>query len=1445
MRRSLLLTAMACLVLTMSASAANGLNYTYYEGNWSTMPDFSSINAAKGGATSNLDLGIRGRDTYFSILWQGYIVVPADGTYTFELTSDDGSKMYLGNYNNSSTAFINNDGLHGSKTLTASRYLYKGVFPIAISYFQGSGVNLMELYWSSTSGISRQKVPDNSFLTNYNTTVNNFSGLNYSYVEGSFNALPDFFSQSKAKTGNSSNIDLGVRKQNTLYAMLWEGYITVPTDAIYTFETNSDDGSKVYLGIYNNGLSPLVNNDGNHGLQVRKGSIFLTAGVYPIAVSYYQNTGDGIMELYWSSNMGLARQQVPDNAFKSTATAGKSSGSSGNISYKYFEGSFTSLPDLSAVTPKESGTSSNFDLGVRSRNEQYAMMWQANITVPTTGTYTFETVSDDGSKLYLGNYGSTVTPLINNDGPHGVQSRSASQYLNAGSYTLTVQYFQGTGDQSLEVYWSSTTGIARQRIPDDALTAYTGTNVAVGTTTNPTPPSNPAPPPLPPTPDLSTGANESGGLTGGTNYYFSSSTGDDSRTAAQAQNQSTPWRSLDKLNALIPYLGANDAVLLKRGDVFTGSITIKRTSNQYSGIIISSYGTGNKPVINGFATLGSWVNSGNGIWSSYYNYTGSRINMVTMNGTAKEMGRYPNADAAVKGYLTYDSHTFDGGSWTGSITDNEYSNKSSVNWTGGELALRKKRWVVDQCPITYQSGNTFYYKSTSFYPGIDGFGYFIQNHPKTLDQLGEWYFDPNSKYLQMYFGSSNPSNYEIKESVVDVLINILGQGNITIDNLTLQGANSKAISVGSSGNIKISNCNVLYSGVNAIDVNYTNALTIENSLVSDTHNDALYLGPSVNNSVVRNNKVVNTGIYAGMGANSDNARTAIIIAGTTNSVEYNEVYNTGYNGIKFHGNNITVKNNLVNMFNFNSDDGGGIYTYDGGMYGRKILNNVVVNGPGASDGTNSYLDYAANGIDLDDLSNDVEITGNSVANCNGRGLCNHNSHELVINGNTVYNCDMSQVEFDHDLLGPNDPIRNVNMTNNIFVAKTVEQPVLIVRTKNNDVAQMGGMDNNIYARPIDDNQTFSTFTYFNTPSVIPKTFDLAHWKSSFGYDARSGKSPVRLSPYTVNSASGNLYTTNSTFDAGIRNVLTPTSDRTSLQFDNSVLDGGALKVSFTGNAGAQYQAIWFWDAVTVPTLLPNRTYRVKFTVKGNVDNNTDFFGTLISAYGTGKTDAKLFKISNNRSEVELFFTPTTALVSPYFQIHEPLSTECPTFWIDNMNIQEVYSISYTNPDDYLRFEYNGTTSSKSIGLDGTYVDMKNNTYNNSITLAPYTAAVLVRKGSSLVQETQKILSEGTTAARMITTAEEAATTDNLVSSSELKLTPNPAVDRIQLNLKTVQGAGNATLKIFSASGTVVNNRQLIVSGQPVTVDVSALAKGVYTVQIVYGGRTISKKFVKM
>jgi large repetitive protein len=97
-------------VITVT-TGANGLKYTYYEGDWNVLPDFDTLTAIKSGAVANVDLSVRNVNDFFGIKWEGYINIKTAGTYTFELASDDGSKLYFNTfYSPTATALVNNSG---------------------------------------------------------------------------------------------------------------------------------------------------------------------------------------------------------------------------------------------------------------------------------------------------------------------------------------------------------------------------------------------------------------------------------------------------------------------------------------------------------------------------------------------------------------------------------------------------------------------------------------------------------------------------------------------------------------------------------------------------------------------------------------------------------------------------------------------------------------------------------------------------------------------------------------------------------------------------------------------------------------------------------------------------------------------------------------------------------------------------------------------------------------------------------------------------------------------------------------------------------------------------------------------------------------------------------------------------------------------------------------
>ncbi|NLE75253.1 MAG: hypothetical protein GX605_00695, partial [Chloroflexi bacterium] len=89
------------------------------------------------------------------------------------------------------------------------------------------------------------------------------------------------------------------------FSIEWRGKVEAPVAGNYTFGTNSDDGSYVYID-----GQLVVDNGGSHGAQYRDGSITLAEGYHDIVVQYFQQTGSRQMELWWTPP-GAAREIVP------------------------------------------------------------------------------------------------------------------------------------------------------------------------------------------------------------------------------------------------------------------------------------------------------------------------------------------------------------------------------------------------------------------------------------------------------------------------------------------------------------------------------------------------------------------------------------------------------------------------------------------------------------------------------------------------------------------------------------------------------------------------------------------------------------------------------------------------------------------------------------------------------------------------------------------------------------------------------------------------------------------------------------------------------------------------------------------------------------------------------------------------------------------------------
>jgi len=118
-----------------------GIRYSYYEGDWDSLPDFNKINAVKNGLLAEINFSPRRQVERFGFLFQGFIKIETAGVYRFSTESDDGSRLYIAD-----KLVVDNDGLHGIIERSGIIALSAGYHPVRIDFFEKTGGDDLKVY---------------------------------------------------------------------------------------------------------------------------------------------------------------------------------------------------------------------------------------------------------------------------------------------------------------------------------------------------------------------------------------------------------------------------------------------------------------------------------------------------------------------------------------------------------------------------------------------------------------------------------------------------------------------------------------------------------------------------------------------------------------------------------------------------------------------------------------------------------------------------------------------------------------------------------------------------------------------------------------------------------------------------------------------------------------------------------------------------------------------------------------------------------------------------------------------------------------------------------------------------------------------------------------------------------------------------------------------------
>jgi mono/diheme cytochrome c family protein len=163
----------------------------------------------------------------------------------------------------------------------------------------------LNLEEGEATAIAMYLLRDQANPANTATPPQRIQGVSYQYFQAQFGDSPNFDNLRVNASGFVDRFTTTARKRNNNYGFRYTGFIRIAVNGAYTFFTDSDDGSRLYIGD-----KLVVQNDGMHGAQERSGAIQLTAGEHPIMVTYFNGGGGGELKVSYQGP-GLSKQEIP------------------------------------------------------------------------------------------------------------------------------------------------------------------------------------------------------------------------------------------------------------------------------------------------------------------------------------------------------------------------------------------------------------------------------------------------------------------------------------------------------------------------------------------------------------------------------------------------------------------------------------------------------------------------------------------------------------------------------------------------------------------------------------------------------------------------------------------------------------------------------------------------------------------------------------------------------------------------------------------------------------------------------------------------------------------------------------------------------------------------------------------------------------------------------
>jgi len=334
-------------------------------------------------------------------------------------------------------------------------------------------------------------------------------------------------------------------------------------------------------------------------------------------------------------------------------------------------------------------------------------------------------------------------------------------------------------------------------------------------------------------------------------HFVSSSEGADDNTGLSA---SAPWKTLDKVNTAP--LDAGDAILFKRGDMWSGTVTVSASGTAGNPITYGAYGVGEKPRIYGSEEITGWTLHSGNIYKATVSHD---ITQLFVEGRRANLARYPKA-----GYIRITTVEPPTQFVSTSLPSQELDYYKNAMWAG-----KTNLYTMSQRTVVASDGQTIALDSEPHWELDVNEGFFLANKLVFLTQAGEWHYDAATKTLYFWPPDGNsPANGAVRGSVYDHGISIGNdKDRLVIEDLELLHASHYGIYMYDSNYVTVKNNDIFKIQRIGIYSSYAGRdIVIEGNKISDIFLGGIRLSVNYGDCVITRNVVDTIGRMASLGS---------------------------------------------------------------------------------------------------------------------------------------------------------------------------------------------------------------------------------------------------------------------------------------------------------------------------------------------------------------------------------------------------------------------------------------------------------------------------------------------------------------------------------------------------------------------------------------------------